>query len=168
MTEMLDVVDKKGRFLKAMPRAEVHAKGLLHRGVRVLIFNRAGEMFIQQRALSKDVNPGLWEGSLAGHQDFGEKPLQTAMRETKEELGLNVSPKRFRTLGNFRTNNARERMFYTLFVVHNVKKTPTLDAQEVLQGHWETPVAVSRHLREHPEKYTPGFRLAWQIFSKKR
>jgi len=37
---------------------------------------------------------GMW-GSMGGHVEFGESPVETVMREAKEELGINIGNVRF-------------------------------------------------------------------------
>ena len=42
------------------------------------------------RSKHKDSFPGLWDVAAAGHIEIGEEPLTAALREIKEELGLEV------------------------------------------------------------------------------
>lgn len=162
MSERIDVVDRQGRALRVLSRKQVHRRGLLHCAVRVLLFNKKGQVFIQQRAANKDINPSLWEGSLAGHQKHHETPVQAAARETKEELGIRIPQSRFKSLGHYLVKN-KDHLYYTLFQVKGVSKTPKLDPREVAAGHWETPAAVTKHTRMHPHKYTKGFLVAWKL-----
>lgn len=86
--ELLDVVDAQDRVIGVKTRGEIHARGLMHRAVHILLFNDAGQVFLQKRSLSKDENPGLWDTSAAGHVDSGEDYLGCAQREIHEELGI--------------------------------------------------------------------------------
>lgn len=86
--ELLDVVDADDRVIDIKTRGEIHAEGLMHRAVHILVFNSGGELFIQKRSMSKDENPGQWDTSAAGHVDSGEAYLQCAIRELDEELGV--------------------------------------------------------------------------------
>ena len=88
--ELFDVVDEHDRVLRQAPRREVHAQGWLHRAVHVLVFNRAGEVFLQKRSMRKDKSPGLWDSSCSGHLDAGEDYDQAAWRELQEEIGLKL------------------------------------------------------------------------------
>ncbi|HSU72784.1 MAG TPA: NUDIX domain-containing protein [Candidatus Binatia bacterium] len=166
MSELVDIVNDEGHVLRVLSRKAAHQRGLMHRAVRVLLFNKRGEVFVQQRAQSKDINPGLWEGSLAGHQLHGEEAIHAAVRETKEELGMAIPKSRFKRLGNFLVKNAKDHLFYTLYSVRGVAKTPKLNAEEVASGHWEPVALVTRHTRMHPHRYTPGFLVAWHLFRK--
>ncbi|MEO8911365.1 MAG: NUDIX domain-containing protein [Candidatus Saccharimonas sp.] len=50
------------------------------------------EILLQQRSFSRSLSPGKFSISAAGHINVGESALQTAIRETKEEVGLGVDP----------------------------------------------------------------------------
>ena len=44
--EIFDVVNERDEVIGQKPRSEVHARGLLHRAVHVLVFNARGEIFL--------------------------------------------------------------------------------------------------------------------------
>ena len=58
-------------------------------GVGVWIFNPQGQVLLGRR-LSKH-GRGTWAPP-GGHMEFGETPVQTAVREVKEETGLDILP----------------------------------------------------------------------------
>lgn len=89
--ELLDVVDENNLIIGVKTRGEIHAQNLMHRSVHILVFNSAGEFFIQKRSMSKDNDPGLWDSSAAGHVDSGEDYHSCAIRELGEELGIEVN-----------------------------------------------------------------------------
>ena len=89
--EILDVVDEDDRVTGTETRGVIHARGLMHRAVHILVFNSAGELLVQKRSLAKDENPGLWDTSAAGHVDSGEEYDDCARREISEELGISHS-----------------------------------------------------------------------------
>src|SRR5207245_249069 len=64
---------------------------LRHRAVHILIFNQAGEVYLQQRSRWKDRHPLKWDSSAAGHVADGEGYDDTAQRELNEELGVRVA-----------------------------------------------------------------------------
>ncbi len=89
--EYLDIVDEEN-----IPTGEIaernlaHEKGLFHRHVSCWIINKKGRVLLQRRAYTKSKNPGLW-AKTGGHVDAGETPKMAAVREIKEELGLDIS-----------------------------------------------------------------------------
>lgn len=49
-------------------------------------------ILLQQRSLNKSSKPGWFHISAGGHINVGEPALQAAIRETKEEMGLDINP----------------------------------------------------------------------------
>jgi isopentenyldiphosphate isomerase len=103
--ELVDVLDDAGQPLRAVPRAEAHAHGLLHRCVHVLVQTPDDRLWLQKRALDRALWPGLWTSSASGHVDAGETEAAAAGREGREELGFDVQPRR---VGEFRYRDAHE------------------------------------------------------------
>jgi 8-oxo-dGTP pyrophosphatase MutT (NUDIX family) len=87
LDELFDVVDDQDRVTGQMARREVHRLKLRHRAVHLLVCNRAGQVFLHQRSRQKDLFPGYWDSSAAGHVGAGEDYDGTAVRELEEELG---------------------------------------------------------------------------------
>ncbi|MCL5410407.1 MAG: NUDIX domain-containing protein [Patescibacteria group bacterium] len=89
--EYFDVLDESGNFTgKKATREEVHRKGLWHRVAHIWIVNSKGEVLIQKRASDKDSYPNMWAMSCEGHVSAGQEPMQGALRELKEELGIDL------------------------------------------------------------------------------
>ena len=97
MEEMLDVFDIDGNHLGVKPRSFCHSENpqVYHKAVWIWIKNDNGQLLVQKRALTKKKSPGKWDMPSAGHVDAGETPLNTCVRETKEELGINASENDF-------------------------------------------------------------------------
>src|SRR3974390_3521401 len=86
--DIFDVVNERDEVIGRAPRKEVHARGLWHRAVHVLVFNARGEVFLQKRSMLKDTAKGQWDSSSSGHLDSGEEYDACAVRELREEIGL--------------------------------------------------------------------------------
>ncbi|HEX6556177.1 MAG TPA: NUDIX domain-containing protein [Ktedonobacteraceae bacterium] len=65
-------------------------------GVSVLVMN-GDRVLLEKRQHTHGA--GTW-GPPSGHIDFGESPEETAVRETKEETGVNISDVKFRVITN--------------------------------------------------------------------
>src|SRR5580692_9267557 len=89
--EIFDIVNDNDEVIGQLPRPIVHRDGHKHRAVHVLVFNAAGQVFLQKRSMSKDTFPGAWDSSASGHLDRGEDYDACAVREVREELGLTLS-----------------------------------------------------------------------------
>src|SRR6266436_8561350 len=88
--EIFDVVNERDEVVGRQTRREVHRLGLMHRAIHVLVFNSAGQIFLQKRSMSKDRQPGLWDSSSSGHVNSGEDYDDCAVRELREEIGLKL------------------------------------------------------------------------------
>ncbi len=89
--EVFIVVDKNDTILEYRTRRECHRdKMLIHRAVGVVIFDKKGRVLLQKRSLTKDLQPGYWAISSAGHVSKGETYEQAVKRELMEELGVDV------------------------------------------------------------------------------
>ena len=89
--EMFDVVDERNQVLRQASRHEVHTNQWRHRAVHIFVTNKAGELFLQKRSRWKDKHPSRWDSSAAGHLNAGEDYQETALREIREELGIEVT-----------------------------------------------------------------------------
>jgi len=87
--EHLDIVNEEGEVIKSLKRSEIHGNPeLIHRVVHVLVFNKNGDLFLQKRAMTKDVAPGKWDTSVGGHVNANESIEDALQREMAEELGI--------------------------------------------------------------------------------
>ncbi|OGQ96679.1 MAG: NUDIX hydrolase [Deltaproteobacteria bacterium RIFOXYD12_FULL_57_12] len=86
--EVVTVVDARDVEIGAVPRQEMRRRRLIHRAAYVLVFNSAGEFFVQQRTRTKDIYPGYYDIAAGGVVLAGESYLEAARRELAEELGI--------------------------------------------------------------------------------
>lgn len=86
--ERVVLVDEKDNPLGTMEKMEAHEKGVLHRAFSVFIFNKNGEMLLQQRAFSKYHSGGLWTNTCCSHPREGETTIDAAHRRLQEEMGF--------------------------------------------------------------------------------
>ena len=63
---------------------------MTHASIQIWLYKKSGEVLIQKRIEKKETHPSLWDVSVAGHISFGENPLSSVIRESKEELGLSL------------------------------------------------------------------------------
>jgi len=86
--EMVAIVDRDNRPIGAVTRRIMRQQQLIHRASYILVFNTAGQLFIQKRTLNKDIYPGYWDLAAGGVVLAGESYEESAHRELREELGL--------------------------------------------------------------------------------
>lgn len=89
--EEFEILDKNGEYTgEVASREECHKKGYLHKAVAMFIMNSNNEILIQQRSGNKKLWPNKWDITAGGHVLNGEFGFQAIIRETKEEIGIDV------------------------------------------------------------------------------
>lgn len=89
--ELIDLFDENNNPLnKQAMKSQAHKKGFWHRAGHVWIYNSKKELLLQLRTKDKEMHPNEWDISAAGHIRAGETPIQGALREVQEELGLKI------------------------------------------------------------------------------
>lgn len=93
MDEIFDIYTREGKHLGTALKKDCHSSnpGFYHKPVWIWIINSKGEVLIQKRAKTKKNFPCLWDMPSAGHTHAGETPIEGAIRETKEELGIDTN-----------------------------------------------------------------------------
>ena len=104
--ELLDVVDENGLPTGAVvPREKAHTEGIRHRTSHVWLVrerNEKWEILLQKRCQTKDSWPGCYDISSAGHIPAGVDFIPSALRELREELGVDAVPEELILCGNRR------------------------------------------------------------------
>lgn len=149
--ELLPVVDDQDRLVGLAPRWRVHRDGLRHRAAHVLLFDPAGRVYLQQRSAAKDTHPGKWTSSASGHVDPGEEYHQTARRELREELGLDLEPL---PAGRLAAGPATENEFSAVYYLVS-DLTPQPNPVEIAAGRFFTR-AEAQALAADPNQGVPA------------
>lgn len=161
--EIFDVVNDRDEVIDHRPRSEVHRLGLKHRAVHVLVFNRAGHLFLQKRSMRKDCFPGTWDSSASGHLDRGEAYDACAVRELAEEIGLRVAstPERLFPI-EARPETGQE----FVWVYRQPSEGPfQLQPEEVDRGEWFHPDVITQWIDRRPADFAPAFVLIWRLLN---
>jgi len=163
--EIFDVVNERDEVIDRKPRSEVHARGLWHRAVHVLVFNLRGEVFLQKRSMKKDTAAGLWDSSASGHLDSGEDYDACAVRELCEEIGLRLmqTPQRL-----FKIDARTETGWEFCWIYRCESEGPfVLHPDEIETGRWFAPEKVTRWVAKSPQDFASAFRLIWKLLTAK-
>ena len=110
--EYLDICEEDGRPTgKTVSREVAHREGILHRTAHVWIVRSVEgkyQVLLQKRSMEKESFPGFYDTSSAGHIPAGTEPLPSALRELKEELGIDAAPEDLAYAGQFRIRYEKE------------------------------------------------------------
>ncbi|MEK9812010.1 MAG: NUDIX domain-containing protein [Bordetella sp.] len=85
------VIDRQGLTMgpdRRLERSLFRWLGLLSESVQLNLWRDDGLLWIAQRAMTKAIDPGLWDAAVAGGLSAGEQPEQAIWRESLEEAGL--------------------------------------------------------------------------------
>ncbi|MDR1091950.1 MAG: NUDIX domain-containing protein [Prevotella sp.] len=117
--EIFPLVDEAGNVIGQAPRSVCHdGSKLLHPVIHLHIFNNNGELFLQKRSATKDVQPNRWDSSVAGHIGLNEIPETAAIREAFEELSLVGIKPEYITQYVIETDRERE-LSYCFYTIYN-------------------------------------------------
>jgi isopentenyl-diphosphate delta-isomerase type 1 len=158
--EIFDVVNERDEVIGKKAREEVHRLGLMHRATHVLVFNQRGQVFLQKRSMKKDRQPGLWDSSASGHVDSGEDYDACAVRELREEIGLEISevPRRL-----FKLTASPETDQEHVWVYRCESEGPfQLHPDEIERGYWFEREEVTRWMNERPDDFASALLVIWK------
>ena len=157
--EWVILVDEQDRELGRMEKLQAHREGKLHRAISVFIYNRQGELLLQQRASDKYHSAGLWSNTCCSHPRPGENTLAAAERRLKEEMGWHCKLEhRYEFIYKASLDqDLVEHEYDHVFVGINDAR-PQLNSAEVMAYRWISPETLLQELQEEPGKFTYWFR----------
>jgi len=142
--ELLAVVDENDVPLLPLSRAEVSERGLWARSAYVWIVNDSGQILCHQRSFAKPRNGGKWNGHFGGYGRGGEEYTDTALREVREEIGLDLSPESLHLylIQRYEFHHTFQGVFTTKWSgnANDLK----LQRDEVAQVMWLTPAQIRK------------------------
>lgn len=166
MDELWQLYDEQGRVLpgKGATKNEAFLKGLLHGAAHVWIW-RSGdagvEILLQKRSSTKRTWANRYDISAAGHINLGEHPIQAALRETIEEIGLEIEETSLKLISVQRTymvaeSNAIENEFQWLYLLQMSEATTfDLQAEEVALLEWKLIADLKADVKKISDLYVP-------------
>lgn len=83
---------------------KVFDRGGYHLGSDIWIINSNNKILIQKRSQQKKLEPNVW-AMTGGSVILGEDSVTTIVRETKEELGIDIDRDNLKFITKFRTGN---------------------------------------------------------------
>ena len=161
--DLLILVDSSDDEIGELDKEACHnGSGKLHRAISVFIFNRDGDLLIQQRHAQKRLWGGSWSNSCCSHPRIGEETDVAAQRRVAEELGLEVDLNflfkfeycaRFAELGT-------EHEFCSVYAGH-VDSEPIVNTNEIQAWEWVSRRELNRRIEQTPNDFTPWLRIEW-------
>lgn len=162
MSEFFDVLNEWGEYTNQVESREVcHKNGLWHRAVVVFILSTDNKkVLLQQRSSSKKLWPNLWDITAGGHVLTGELGYQSAIRETKEEIGISIDKNELTFIGATTSENKSgdiiNRHFNEYYIVHKDVdiKDVVIQKDEVQDIKWFDKEEVIQRVNNNFEDLT--------------
>ncbi len=167
--DIFDIVDENDNVVSRAPRAEAHAKRLMHRASHVLMFRNGGrEILLQKRSATKDSYPLAYTTSCSGHVDSGEDYDTAVVREMREETGLEVDISSLEKIGKVCPSEETGWEFTAVYKF-DCKGDEILIAQpsEVEAFEWVSVDDFEIAYRKNPENFTPSFLKVYEFWKSK-
>ena len=149
MAEIWDLYTKDRKLTgREQVRGEPLPDGCFHLVVHVWIRNGRGRYLISQRAADRPTDPLQWE-CVGGSVIKGENSLEGALREVKEEVGIDLDPKRGKILfsrlrGSIDGRRHNDIMDVWLFDYDGEPDLERATTPEVADCHWMSREEIRR------------------------
>lgn len=168
MAEYVVLVDEIDNEIGQMEKIEAHEKALLHRAFSIFVFNDAGQMMLQRRALSKYHSPGLWTNTCCSHPRPGEDLQSATSRRIVEEMGFSCEMKEvfhFIYKAPFDHGLTEHELDHVFTAKYN--GDPVINPDEVEEWKWMEVDELLQDVKENPGNYTVWFKIALAEMKKK-
>lgn len=161
MEEFFDILNENGEYLnEVQTRDKCHKEGLWHKAIAVFIINSKGQVLLQKRSSNKKMWPNMWDITSGGHVLSGEFGFQAAIRETKEELGVNLDREDITFIGSVISNNKKndilDKHFNEYYIVNkDIDETKLkLQKEEVSEVKWMDKQEIINRIKNNYDGIT--------------
>jgi isopentenyl-diphosphate delta-isomerase len=161
--EPLILVDASDREIGHLDKHACHdGDGVLHRAFSLFIFNRSGELLLQQRSASKRLWPLYWSNSCCSHPRQGESMDTAIDRRLSQELGMSSH---FHHLFTFQYQakyleiGSENEVCWVFAGLCDQPPQPNI--HEINAVRWIAPDGLDREFVTQPDIFTPWFAMEW-------
>lgn len=168
MVEQIWHVDENDTPIGSIGRDESRRTGERYRIVRVSVEGDNGNVLLQRRLETKKSFPGCWDTSAGGNIAYGESYEDAAMRELREETGIDsanlTEVAYFYSEATDPSDGSLNRFtkVYRVLLPKTVKLTP--QPEEVAELVWVTRAELSKIVAEG--KITDGLKQTYERYYK--
>jgi len=163
-SEELVLVDSNDRECGFASKADAHmGEGRLHRAFSVFLFNKDGELLIQQRSAQKRLWPGFWSNTCCSHPRVGETLDVATRRRLDDELNLSAELEFvYRFVYQARYGEAGSEHELCHVFLGRFDGGVKFNTSEISGIRYLPVAAVADELDRVPESFTPWFKMEWQ------
>jgi len=141
--------------------------GDIYRVSALWLTNSAGEVLMAQRAFTKKNDPGLWGPAVAGTVDEGEGYEENIVKETREEIGLEITIEQLKVGPKIRRHGKNN--YFSQWYFYSVDMPAgkfTIPHQEVVQVRWFPVEELKKRIKDTPQEFIPSANLWAEQFLK--
>lgn len=140
----MEIGNKTGEVMEKYDQ-KVFDRGFYHLGSDIWMINSENKILIQKRSPMKRLEPNVW-AMTGGSVVAGENSVDTIVRETKEEIGLDIDASQLKLVTKFRTGTVWIDTYVLRcdYAVANMKFRP----EEVADAKWATWEEIDALVKE--------------------
>ncbi len=161
--EQVILVDTHDEDMGIMEKMEAHELGILHRAFSIFIFNKKGELLLQQRAFDKYHSGGLWTNTCCSHPRPQENIASAAHRRLQEEMGFDTDLNHAFSfiykvgLDHGLTEHEYDHVFTGIYEAEIVA-----NKDEVAAYTYKSIQSISSEIELQPQQFTEWFKIAFE------
>ena len=162
VVEYFPIVESNGLVIGRSTREYCHGGSKpLHPVIHIHIIDRFCGIYLQKRAMNKDIQPGKWDTAVGGHVSYGESIVEAVYREAYEELRFHeFNPIHLET---YEFESPVEREMVSVFAaVGTYDLRP--DPEEVAEGRWWPVEDIDANIGKGV--FTPNFESEFKMIRK--
>lgn len=157
--EIWDLYNKNREIIGSQIRGEPIPDNAYHLVAHIWIKNKKGEFLISHRSETRPTSPLLWECP-GGSVLKGENSLSGALRETKEEVGIELKPDSGKLIfSKIKGNWILDVWLFNYDGDIDLKKATT---DEVCDIKWMTKEEIKKYFDE--KQFVPKLKYFFDIF----
>lgn len=162
VVEYFPIVESNGLVIGRSTREYCHGGSKpLHPVIHIHIIDRFCRIYLQKRAMNKDIQPGKWDTAVGGHVSYGESIVEAVYREAYEELRFQeFNPIHLET---YEFESPVEREMVSVFAAVGTYDLHP-DPEEVAEGRWWPVEDIDANIGKGV--FTPNFESEFKMIRK--
>jgi len=163
MNKNVILVDENNNEIGIMEKLEAHVQGKLHRAFSIFIFNKKGELLLQQRDSKKYHSGNLWTNTVCSHPEPNKDLYECVNNRMQEEMGFKTPVKEVFTFlyKSGYENGLTEHEFDHVFIGF-YENNPNPNPNEVMNFKWISIKEIVQDMKKNSEIYTSWFKILMQ------
>lgn len=143
--EILDVVSSVDEVIGQEKRSIIYSQKLYFRVINAFVCNTQKQLWVPRRHPGKALFPLLLDCSVGGHVSAGEDYDQAFVRETAEELNIDVNTMTFRKIARLTPMTHGTSAFMWVYIIYS-DITPTFNTNDFVEYYWLKPEEIEHRL----------------------